>query len=138
MTRQQLRRILDKMTRISITGCNTLRECSSINELKLVNTGLHGRFEMIFEMCYVLFDSQGDRMVIFEKVSQCKEMLYFSYDECFYKLINDGKDVFMKKIDYENMINKSYDETLQDVKGLHEFGNVLKYLDCYIVDSFEI
>ena len=44
----------------------------------------------------------------------------------------------MKKIDYENMINKSYDETLQDIKGLHEFGNVLKYLDYYIVDSFEI
>ena len=44
----------------------------------------------------------------------------------------------MKKIDYENMINKSYDETLQYVKGLHEFGNILKYLECYIVDSFEI
>ena len=44
----------------------------------------------------------------------------------------------MKKIDYENMINKSYDETLQDIKGLHEFGNVLKYLDYYIVDSVEI
>ena len=44
----------------------------------------------------------------------------------------------MKKIDYENMINKSYDETLQDIKGLHEFGNVLKYLDDYIVDSLEI
>ena len=44
----------------------------------------------------------------------------------------------MKKIDYENMINKSYDETLQYVKGLHEFGNVLKYLDFYIVDSLEI
>ena len=44
----------------------------------------------------------------------------------------------MKKIDYENMINKSYDETLQDIKGLHEFGNVLKYLDYYIVDSLEI
>ena len=46
--------------------------------------------------------------------------------------------LFMKKIDYENMINKSYDETLQYVKGLHEFGNVLKYFDYYIVDSFEI
>ena len=44
----------------------------------------------------------------------------------------------MKKIDYENMINKSYDKTLQYVKGLHEFGNVLKYLDYYIVDSLEI
>lgn len=44
----------------------------------------------------------------------------------------------MKKIDYENMINKSYDETLQDIKGLHEFGNVLKFLDYYIVDSVEI
>ena len=44
----------------------------------------------------------------------------------------------MKKIDYENMINKSYDETLQDIKGLHEFGNVLKYLDYYIVDSIAI
>ena len=44
----------------------------------------------------------------------------------------------MKKIDYENMINKSYDETLQYIKGLHEFGNVLKYLDYYIVDSLEI
>ena len=49
--RKQLRRILDKMTRILITGCNTLRECRSINELNLVNTDFHGRFEMIFEMC---------------------------------------------------------------------------------------
>ena len=46
--------------------------------------------------------------------------------------------LIMKKIDYENMINKSYDETLQDIKGLHEFGNVLKYVDYYIVDSVEI
>lgn len=44
----------------------------------------------------------------------------------------------MKKIDYENMINNSYDETLQDIKGLHEFGNVLKYLDYYIVESISI
>lgn len=44
----------------------------------------------------------------------------------------------MKKIDYENMINNSYDETLQDIKGLHEYGNILKYLDYYIVDSVEI
>lgn len=44
----------------------------------------------------------------------------------------------MKKIDYENMIKDSYDETLQYIKGLHEFGNVLKYLDYYIVDSVEI
>ena len=44
----------------------------------------------------------------------------------------------MKKIDYENMINKSYDETLQDIKGLHEYGNILKYLDYYIADSVEI
>lgn len=44
----------------------------------------------------------------------------------------------MKKTDYENMINKSYDETLQHVKGLHEFGNILKYLDYYIIDSVEI
>ena len=44
----------------------------------------------------------------------------------------------MKKIDYENMINKSYDETLQDIKGLHVYGNILKYLDYYIVDSVEI
>lgn len=44
----------------------------------------------------------------------------------------------MKKIDYENMINKSYDETLQDIKGLHEYGNILKYLDYYIVDSLAI
>lgn len=44
----------------------------------------------------------------------------------------------MKKTDYENMINKSYDETLQYVKGLHEFGNTLKYFDFYIVDSLEI
>ena len=44
----------------------------------------------------------------------------------------------MKKIDYENMINKSFDETLQHVKGLHEFGNILKYLDYYIVDSVAI
>lgn len=44
----------------------------------------------------------------------------------------------MKKIDYENMINRSYDETLQDIKGLHECGNILKYLDYYIVDSVEI
>ena len=44
----------------------------------------------------------------------------------------------MKKTNYENMIKKSYDETLQYIKGLHEFGNVLKYLDYYIVDSLEI
>lgn len=44
----------------------------------------------------------------------------------------------MKKIDYENMIKNSYDETLQDIKGLHEYGNILKYLDYYIVDSVEI
>lgn len=44
----------------------------------------------------------------------------------------------MKKFDYENMIKSSYDETLQDVKRLHEFGNILKYLDYYIVDSIEI
>lgn len=89
MTRKQLRRVLDKMTRISNTGCDTLRECRSVNELNLVATDFHGRFEMIFEMCYVLFDSAGDRMVIFEKVSQCKEMLYFVYDECFYKLLQE-------------------------------------------------
>lgn len=90
MTRKQLRRILAKMTRISNTGCDTLRECRSINELNLVNTEFYGRFEMIFEMCYVLFDSPGDRMCIFEKVQQCKEMLYFAYDECFYKLIQES------------------------------------------------
>lgn len=44
----------------------------------------------------------------------------------------------MKKIDYENMIKESYDETLQDIKGLHEFGNTLKYLDYYIVESMSI
>lgn len=44
----------------------------------------------------------------------------------------------MKKIEYENMIKSSYDETLQDIKGLHEYGNILKYLDYYIVDSVEI
>lgn len=44
----------------------------------------------------------------------------------------------MKKIDYENMIKESYDETLQHIKGLHEYGNILKYLDYYIVDSVEI
>lgn len=44
----------------------------------------------------------------------------------------------MKKIDYENMIKESYDETLQYIKGLHEYGNILKYLDFYIVDSVEI
>lgn len=44
----------------------------------------------------------------------------------------------MKKIDYENMVKNSYDETLQDIKGLHEYGNILKYLDYYIVDSLEI
>lgn len=44
----------------------------------------------------------------------------------------------MKKIDYENMIKTSYDETLQHIKGLHEYGNILKYLDYYIVDSLEI
>lgn len=90
MARKQLRRVLDKMTRISITGCDTLRECRSFNELNLVNTDFHGRFEMIFEMCYVLFDSAGDRMVIFEKVQQCKEMLYFAYDECFIKLLQES------------------------------------------------
>lgn len=89
MTRKQLRRVLYNMTRISITGCDTLRECRSLNELNLVNTDFHGRFEMIFDMCYVLFDSTGDRMVIFEKVSQCKEMLYFAYDECFCKLLQE-------------------------------------------------
>lgn len=44
----------------------------------------------------------------------------------------------MKKIDYENMIKTSYDETLKDIKGLHAYGNILKYLDYYIVDSVEI
>lgn len=44
----------------------------------------------------------------------------------------------MKKIDYENMINESYDEILQDIKGLHEYGNILKCLDYYIFDSIEI
>nr|DAY02215.1 MAG TPA: tRNA nuclease CdiA [Caudoviricetes sp.] len=44
----------------------------------------------------------------------------------------------MKKFDYEHMINKSYDETLEDIIGLHEYGNILKCLDCYIVDSIEI
>ena len=44
----------------------------------------------------------------------------------------------MNKFDYENMINKSYDETLQHIKGLHEYGNILKYFDYYIVDSFKI
>lgn len=77
------------MTRVLITGCDTLRECRSLNELNLVANDIHGRFEMIFDMCYVLFDSTCDRMVIFEKVSQCKEMLYFVYDECFYKLLHE-------------------------------------------------
>lgn len=40
----------------------------------------------------------------------------------------------MKKIDYENMVNKSYDETLQDIKGCHELANVLKILSDYISD----
>lgn len=53
MTRKQLGRILDKMLRISITGCNTLRECSTLNELNLVQVDFNGRFEMIFDMCYV-------------------------------------------------------------------------------------
>lgn len=44
----------------------------------------------------------------------------------------------MKKIDYENMIKESYDETLRHIKGLHKYGNILKYLDYYIVDSLEI
>ncbi len=44
----------------------------------------------------------------------------------------------MKKIDYENMIKNSYDETLQNIKGLHEYGNTLKYLDYYIVKSMAI
>lgn len=44
----------------------------------------------------------------------------------------------MKKTYYENMINKSYYETLQDIKGLHEYGNTLKYLDYYIVESMGI
>lgn len=43
----------------------------------------------------------------------------------------------MKKIDYENMINNSYDETLQDIKGLHELANVLKILSDYISDCIE-
>lgn len=50
----------------------------------------------------------------------------------------EGMILFMKKIDYENMIKESYDETLQHIKGLHEYGNILKYLDYYIVDSLEI
>ena len=89
MTRKQLRMILDKMTRVSNTGCNTLKECSSLNELNLVITDFNSRFEMISDMCYVLFDSECDRMVIFEKVSQCKEMLYFVYDEWYYKLLQE-------------------------------------------------
>lgn len=44
----------------------------------------------------------------------------------------------MKKIDYENMINKSYDEILQDIIGLHEYGNILKNLDYYIFASMDI
>lgn len=44
----------------------------------------------------------------------------------------------MKKIDYVNMIKESYDETLQDFKGLHEYGKILKGLDYYIFDSIEI
>lgn len=44
----------------------------------------------------------------------------------------------MKKTDYENTIKNSYDETLQDIKGLHEYGDILKGLDYYIVDSLEI
>ena len=48
------------------------------------------------------------------------------------------KDIFMKKIDYENMINKSYDEILHDIKGSHEYGNILKCLDYYIFDSIKI
>lgn len=44
----------------------------------------------------------------------------------------------MKKIDYEDVIKNSHDETLQHIKGLHEYGNILKYLDYYIVDSVEI
>jgi hypothetical protein len=44
----------------------------------------------------------------------------------------------MKKFDYENIIKNSYYKTLQDIKGLHEYGNILKYLDYYIVDSLEI
>ena len=44
----------------------------------------------------------------------------------------------MKKFDYENMIKESYNEALQDIKGLHENGNILKHLDCYIYDSVEI
>ena len=44
----------------------------------------------------------------------------------------------MKKTDYENMIKTSYDETLQDIKGLHEYGNILKYFDYYIVESMSI
>ena len=90
MTRKQLRKILDKMTRISNTGCNTLRECCTLNELNLVQANFCGRFEMIFDMCYVLFDSAGDKMVMFEKLSQCEEMLYFVYDECFYKLLQES------------------------------------------------
>ena len=44
----------------------------------------------------------------------------------------------MKKTDYENMIKTSYDETLKYIKGLHEYGNTLKYLDYYIVKSMDI
>ena len=89
MTRKQLRMILEKMTRVSNTGCNTLKECSSLNELNLVITDFNSRFEMISDMCYVLFDSSDDRTVIYEKVSQCKEMLCVVYDECYYKLLQE-------------------------------------------------
>ena len=89
MTKEKLRKILDKMTRIAITGCVTLRECSSINELNLVHTNFCGKIEMIFEMGYILFDSMSEQMVIDEKVTECKERLYATYDECFYKLLDE-------------------------------------------------
>lgn len=44
----------------------------------------------------------------------------------------------MKKIVYENMIKELHEEALQCIKGLHEYGNILKHLDYYIYDSVDI
>ena len=44
----------------------------------------------------------------------------------------------MTKEKYEEYIQNTRDNTLNGIVGLHEFGDILKYLDYYIVESIEI
>ena len=44
----------------------------------------------------------------------------------------------MTKEKYEEYIQNTHDNTLNGIVGLHEFGDILKYLDYYIVESIEI